>query len=322
MNKFLIKDWQLKEKRSLRDAFGESLVEVAKKKEKILALTADLESSTRLDLFHKTFPDRFFQVGVAEQNLIGISAGLAMQGLIPFVCSFATFVTGRAWEQIRICIAANNLPVKIVGSHAGLSHPSDGFTAQATEDLALMQVLPNMKVVYPADYNQAKMLVEKITDSNSPVYLRITREPTEVFISKKNIFNLGKAQILKEGSMATVISAGPLLAEVLKAAEQLEKLKVKLEIINLHTIKPLDGKTIIKSLNKTKKLIIIEDHQLLGGLASAVFNSLKNLGFMYKCISLGINDRFGQTASSYQGLLKEYSLDSDSLIKTIKDFID
>jgi len=321
MDKFLISDWQLKEKRALRDAFGEALVEVAKKEKKVIALTADLETSTRLELFHQTFPERFFQVGVAEQNLIGISAGLAMQGFIPFACSFATFITGRAWEQIKICVAANNLPVKIVGSHAGLSHPSDGFTAQATEDLALMQVLPNIKVVYPADFNQTKILIEKITNCNTPIYLRITREPTEVFIKRNSSFTIGEAQILKEGSTATIVSAGPLLAEILKAAAALEKFKIKLEVINLHTIKPLDEKTIIRSLSKTKKLIVVEDHQLFGGLASSIFSSLKNLNFMYKCMSLGINDQFGATAGTYIELLKKFSLDSNSLIKKIKNFV-
>lgn len=301
-------------KLAMRDAFSEAMVELGEKYQNVIALTADLESSTRLENFHKHFPDRFYQVGVAEQNLIGISAGMAMMGFVPFACSFAAFLTGRAWEFIRICIAANNLPVKLVGSHAGFSHQADGFTAQATEDLALMQVLPKMTVVYPADANQIKKAVYEVYKYAAPVYLRITREPTPVFTKQKDEFKIGKAQVLKKGNKATVISSGPLLAEVLKTAEEIKGL----EVINLHTLKPFDKKTISKSLQKTKKLITVEDHQTIGGVASAV---AANIDFPHQRLNIGIKNKFGKTAQSYLQLLREYSLDSESLSKQINNFL-
>lgn len=302
------------EKVALRDAFGKAITQLAEEKKDIIALTADLKGSTRLSAFNKKYPERFYQIGVAEQNLIGISAGLAMVGFIPFACSFATFITGRAWELIRVCISANNLPVKIVGSHAGLSHPSDGFTAQATEDLALMQTLPNMTVIYPADARQMEKLLPQIYRYPGPVYLRMTREPTAVFTDENVNTQIGKAQIIKKGQRATVISSGPILKQVLDAAEN----KRGLEIINLHTIKPFDKDTVFKSLQKTQKLITIEDHQIIGGIASAV---AANIDIPHQKLNIGINNKFGKTARSYLQLLREYKLDRDSLKETIKKFL-
>ncbi len=302
------------EKVALRDAFGKAITQIAEENKDIIALTADLEGSTRLKSFNKKYPERFYQIGVAEQNLIGISAGLAMAGFIPFACSFATFITGRAWELIRVCIAANKLPVKIVGSHAGLSHPSDGFTAQATEDLALMQSLPNISVVYPADARQIENLLPQIYAYPGPVYLRMTREPTAVFTKSNENIKIGKAQVLKKGARATVVSSGPILKQVLDAAENIRGL----EIINLHTIKPFDKETVLNSLQKTQKLITIEDHQKIGGVASAV---AANINIPHQKLNIGINGKFGKTARSYLQLIREYKLDSESLRKGINKFL-
>jgi transketolase len=306
------------EYKSLREGFGKAILSLGDRHKDVIVLTADLASSTKTADFAKKFPNRFFQVGVAEQNLIGVGAGLALQGKIPFCCTFASFLQ-RAWEQIRVTVASQNLNVKLVGSHAGFSHPADGQTAQATEDLALMRVLPGMKVVYPADFNQMLKAAEAVLQLKSPCYLRMTREKTAVFISKKTSFSLGKAQVLKTGRDITIVSAGPLLHEGLLASHKAFKKGIDCEVINMHTIKPVDKKTLITSLKKTKRLLTVEDHQIQAGLGSAVLENVNKLS-LKKVKLLGLDNIFSQTSRSYQKLLKEYKLDAGSIYKEILKF--
>jgi transketolase len=303
---------------SLRDSFGKALAELGKEKKDLVGLTADLESSTRLSAFHQSFPDRFYQLGVAEQNLIGVSAGLAMRGFIPFACSFATFLTGRAWEQIRVCLCLNKLNVKLVGSHAGLSHPSDGVTAQGTEDIGLMQGLPQMQVVYPADAKQMQSTIAGIYNQPGPVYLRMTREPTPIISGLPKSFIFGKAQLVKNGKDLTFVSSGPILNQVLEAAKRLQQEGINCEIINLPTIKPLDIETIKQSVERTNNLVVVEDHQTKTGIGSAIINQLPKQNFNY--LSVGIKDAFTTTARNYQQLLTAYQLDGESIFKKVLSF--
>lgn len=317
MSDILVKNWQETESKSLREAFGKAIVKLGKKYKNIVVLTADLASSTKVNEFAQKFPQRFFQVGVAEQNLIGIGAGLAITNKIPFCCSFATFLTGRAWEQIRVCAAINNFSIKLVGSHAGLSHSADGTTAQGTEDIAIMRSLPNMSVVYPADFNQMLSAVKAVYQHPGPVYLRMTREPTPVFIKKQTRFKFGQAQILKKGKDVTVVGAGPLLYEALLAIEKAKNKSIDCELVNLHTIKPIDSRTIINSLRKTGCLVTVEDHQIQAGLGSAAAEAVvKNYPVPMEMV--GLNNKFGRTARNYQRLLKEYGLTSPFILQAIK----
>ncbi len=311
----LVKNFVRPVYKSLREGFGQALLNLGQENKKLTVLTADLASSTKVDSFAHKFPERFFQLGVAEQNLVGVGAGLALQGKISVCCSFATFLS-RAWEQIRVAVASQDLNVKLVGSHAGLSHPGDGFTAQATEDIALFRVLPNMKVIYPADYNQMLKATRQMIVAQGPFYLRMAREKTPVFLNPKSVFKLGQAQVLKSGKDITLISAGPLLYEVLQAAFALEKRNISCEVINLHTIKPIDHETLISSCQKTKKVLTIEDHQLQAGLGSAVAETVSQVApIMIKF--LGINNQFTTTGESYPQLLKNFQLDAEAIYKKV-----
>jgi transketolase len=322
MSQYLQKNWNkdLNNKKSLRDSFGQAIVKLAEQKKDLVAVTADLTSSTRLTEFKNSYPMRFFQMGVAEQNMIGISAGLALAGFVPFSTSFAVFCPGRCLDQIRVQVCLNNLNVKLVGSHAGLSHPKDGPTAQATEDIAVMRSLPNMTVIYPADFNQMQKAVAKIYDHPGPVYLRMTREPSAVFIKQNSDFEINKAQVLIPGNQLTIISAGPLLEYVLQAASLLEKQNISCEVINLHTIKPIDKKTLIKSVKKTKLVLTVEDHQIMGGLGSAAAEVLSQ-NYPVKMKMLGLDNCFGKTARNYDQLIRFFKLSAFDIIGAAKNLV-
>lgn len=308
--------------KSTRDGFGEAMLEIAESNSQVVALTADLTESLRLTKFANQYPNQFIQVGIAEQNMVGVAAGLAIGGKIPFATSFAVFSPGRTWEQIRDSVCYSNLPVVIVGGHTGLNVGEDGYTQQGLEDLALMRVLPNMTVVSPVDYNQTKQAVHALASLKQPAYLRLTREKTINLTKPTDNFEIGKAQILKTGTDLTVIGSGPILAEVYQVAE---KLNNSIEIINLHTIKPVDTTTIIQSLNKTKAFITIEEHQLIGGVASAVTDALVKDNVSSKLLSLphqflGLNDAFGESGKPIE-LWKKHGLDQDSIKNTIEKII-
>lgn len=292
------------ELKSTREGYGEAIVELGRENPNVVVLTADLGESMRVEEFAKEFPDRFFECGVAEQNMMGVAAGLALSGKIPFVTSFSVFSPLRAIDQLRVSVCYSNLPVKIIGGHTGIITGEDGASHQALEDIAMMRVLPNMTVVVPCDYLETKKATTAITDVNGPCYLRLTRPKTRVF--EESDFKIGKANIIKEGKTVTVVSCGPILDNVVKACEGIDA-----EIINCHTIKPIDLETIINSSKKTGKVVTVEDHQKYGGLGSAVSEVLsQNCPTALKII--GINDTFGESGKPEE-LLEKYGLGVSSI---------
>lgn len=305
-------------KKATRDGFGEALVEIAEENKDVVGLCADLTESTRMHLFAKRFPERFVQVGVAEQNLIGVAAGLALEGKIPFAASYAVFSPGRTWDQIRVSVCYSDLNVKIVGGHAGLTVGPDGATHQALEDIAITRVLPNMVVVSPSDYEQAKLATRAIAHHYGPCYLRLSREPSPVFTYNISNFELGKAQILKEGRDVTFLATGPITYNALKAAFMLED-QYSVEVINVHTIKPIDVETIVRSAQKTKRIVTIEEHQVIGGLGGAV-SELLSEHYPTQVLRIGMDDKFGQSGKA-QELLDFYGLSVEKIINKVKQFL-
>lgn len=299
------------EKIPTRNGFGEELALLGASNENIVALSADLTESTRVHLFKEKFPERFFQVGVAEQNMIGIAAGLALEGKIAFAASYAVFSPGRSWDQVRVSVCYSNLNVKIIGGHAGLSVGPDGATHQALEDIAITRVLPNMKVVVPADYEQAKKATRAIALDASPTYLRLGRAGFPSFTLADTEFELGKANVYKEGTDVTIIACGIMVHEALLAAKMLELKEISAEVINVHTIKPLDTQTIIKSAQKTKKVITVEEHQISGGLGGAVSECLSE-HYPVPIKRLGVADSFGESAEP-QELLEKFGLTKENI---------
>jgi len=305
---------------STRNGFGDALLELGKENKNVVVLTADLMESTRTHRFAKEFPKRFVQMGVAEQNMAGVGAGLALSGKIPFITSFATFSPGRNWEQIRISICYTGANTKIASTHAGLSADRDGATHQGLEDIALARVLPGMTVISPADYNQAQKAVLAAAEMKGPVYLRFFRQKSPVFTTKNTPFKIGAAQILKKGEDITLISSGPIVYEVLKAARELElKYRIDAEVINLHTIKPLDEDTLTKSALKTKKVLTVEEHQVAAGMGSAVAELLSEKApvLIHK---MGLKDVFGESGG-YQELLEKHKLSQPFIVDKVKSLV-
>lgn len=306
---------------SQRDVYGQAMLEIAEKNSKIVVLTADLADSTRLFPFRGQFPNRFFDVGVSEQAAVGIAVGLAHVGFIPFVSSFGVFIPGRAFDHIRVSVALNCANVRLIGSHLGLSNYGDGATAQAIEDIALMRSLPNMTVICPVDGMELKEAIHVLADFVGPVYLRMSRAPTLNVTDNSAPFTIGKATILKHGKDLTVVGCGPVLSEVISGAGELEKIGISIEVINMSTVKPIDSRTLINSVVKTRKVITIEEHSIFGGLGEAVSHVLvENLPVPVKI--LGLKDRFGQSAPSQGKLYREYGLDKESIIREIKKMLE
>lgn len=302
-----------------RKGFGEGLVNAGKLDEQIVALSADLTESTQMEPFKKEFPERFIEIGVAEQNLVTVGSGLAAVGKKPFVTSYASFSPGRNWEQIRTTICLNEQNVKIVGSHAGVSVGPDGATHQMLEDIGLMRVLPNMVVVVPCDSIEARKATEALAKTDHPAYLRVAREATAVITTDATPFELGKAQIFREGSDVSVVACGPLVYEALKAAEELGKHKISVEVVNSPSVKPLDKATIIASAQKTKHVVTVEEGQAVGGLGGAVAELLtEELPTAMRRV--GVQNRFGQSGTVPE-LWKEYALDAPAIVKTILEFL-
>jgi len=302
-----------------RMGFGEGLLAAGKLDESIVALCADLTESTQMELFKEAFPERFIEIGVAEQNLVTVGSGLAAVGKKPFVTSYAGFSPGRNWEQIRTTICLNNRNVKIIGSHAGVSVGPDGATHQMLEDIALMRVLSNMIVIVPADSIEARKATMALAKTDSPAYLRLAREKTAVITTDESPFEIGKAQVLVEGHDITLVACGPLVYEALKAAHELHKHHISAEVVNCATIKPLDSTTIIESAKKTKRVVTIEEAQIAGGLGGAVSEALSTQ-YAVPVYRVGIQDRFGQSGTVSQ-LWQEYEVDSEAIIKTVKEII-
>ena len=278
----------------IKKGFGRGLKAAAEANEKVVGLCADLTASTGMDLFQAAFPKRYFGTGIAEQNLVTTSSGLAHMGYIPFCSSYAAFSPGRNWEQIKTTISLNDLPVKIVGSHAGLYTGQDGATHQMLEDIALMRVMPNMVVIVPCDAKEAEKATVAMSEDKRPNYIRLTREPTAVFTTDSTPFEIGKAQIFRKGTDITIIATGTMTYQALLSAESLAKDGISAEVLHCAAIKPLDEAAILKSVKKTGLVITAEEAQIAGGLGGAVAELLsENLPTKLKRI--GIKDRFGES---------------------------
>lgn len=306
----------LDNKIATRESFGKALVELGKENENVVVLTADLAGATKTSLFEKEFPDRFINVGIAEQNMIGISAGLATTGKIPFASTFAMFAAGRAYDQIRNSVAYPKLNVKICGTHAGVTVGEDGATHQMLEDLSLMRSIPNMTVLCTSDDVQTRWTIKEMAKIDGPVYIRLARVATPVIYDENQKFEIGKMVQIGDGTDATVFATGVEVAEALKAKEELEKENINIRVVDVHTIKPIDREMIIKCARETKKLITIEDHSIIGGLGTAVCEVLSE-ECPTKVVRMGMQDRFGKSGKAEQ-LLKYFKLDSQAIIEEIK----
>jgi len=289
------------EKVPTRDGYGKGLIDAGEKDERVVVLCADLAESTRSHWFKEKFPDRYIELGVAEQNMATVASGLANYGKIPFISSYAVFNPGRNNEQIRTTISLSKLPVKICGAHAGVSVGPDGATHQALEDIALMRIQPNMTVLVPCDAIEARKATLAAAFYDGPVYIRFNREKSPVFSTEKTPFEIGKAIILRDPSInsgraadVTIVGCGTLLYNALVAAEELSKEGVEAEVINSHTIKPLDTETILNSIKKTKAVVTVEEHQIMGGFGSAVAEALSQ-NFPAPQEFIGVRDRFGES---------------------------
>lgn len=309
--------------KSTRLGYGEGLLEAGVENKNIVALCADLKESTKMDLFADKFPERFIEIGVAEQNMASVASGMASMGKIPFISSFAIFSPGRNWEQIRTNICYNNQPVKIASTHTGLSVGPDGGSHQALEDIAITRVIPNMVVVSPCDYNEAKKATIEISKTKEPTYLRLTRNNTPLITTTETPFEIGKAQIVfapnKMVAQVGIIATGPILYNALISAKQLENDGIKVKVMNLSTIKPLDEKAIILLAKETKLIVTIEDHQIIGGMGSAVAECLAQ-NYPTRIEFIGVKDKFGQSGTVNE-LYLHYGLDSKYIIETIKKLI-
>ena len=304
-----------RECKSVRSAYGKTLVELGKENKDIVVLDADLSCSTQTQLFAKEFPERFFNVGIAEQDLMTTAAGLACTGKIPFVSTFAVFASGRAWEQIRNTIAYSNLNVKIAATHGGITVGEDGASHQALEDVSLMRSIPNMTVIVPADEKETQEAIKFAASHNGPVYIRIARTNLPDVVENNYKFNVSKAIVMKEGTDVTLITNGETLVETIDCAKILEEKGINAEIINIPVVKPIDAETIIKSAKKTNRVVTIENHSIIGGLGSAVCEVLAE-NHPVKINRIGTNDEFGQSGTAKE-LMKHYGLNSEKLAEKI-----
>jgi len=302
-----------------RNGYGDALVELGQANPDVVVITADLADSTRVAKFSEHYPDRFFEAGVAEQNMMSVAAGLAVAGKIPFVSSYAVFSPGRNWDQLRVNACYNNTNVKIAGAHTGVSVGPDGATHQALEDIAITRVLPNLVVIVPIDAEETRKCTIAAAEFYGPVYFRFAREKTPVITTKNSPFKIGQAYILKTGRDLSIIGAGPVLVNALQAALELEKAGISVEVINSPTIKPLDHDTILKSARKTGRVITIEEHQITGGLGGAVAELLSEY-CPVPVKRLGMPDTFGESGEPDE-LIAKYGMDKDTVISTIKSFI-
>ena len=305
------------EKKATRQSYGEMLEKLGEENKNIVVLDADLSAATKTSIFAKKFPDRFFDMGIAEANMMGVAGGMASCGKIPFVSTFAAFAAGRAYDQIRSSICYPNLNVKICATHCGITVGEDGATHQMLEDIALMRVLPNMTVLCPSDDVETKYLIEQISKIKGPVYVRLARLATPGIYEENQTFEIGKAVQIGEGTDATVFATGVVVPEAIKAKELLEEEGIHIRVVDMHTIKPIDKEMIIKSAKETKKLISIEDHSVIGGLGSAISEVLTE-EYPCKLVRMGIKDTFGKSGNAVE-LLKYFGLTSEEIIKTVKE---
>ncbi len=307
-----MKDFEIFGNKDTRSGFGEGLAELGRTNENVVALCADLTGSLKMDTFQKENPDRFFQVGIAEANMMGLAAGMTIGGKIPYTGTFANFSTGRVYDQIRQSIAYSQKNVKICASHAGLTLGEDGATHQILEDIGMMRMLPNMTVIVPADFNQTKQATIAIADHNGPVYLRFGRPVMPIFIKEDAPFKIGKADVLIEGTDVTIIACGHLVWKSIEAAKILSEKGYAVELINMHTIKPLDEEAILKSVSKTGCVVTAEEHMMNGGLGEAVSQVL-----IQKLLApqefVAVNDSFGESGTPME-LMTKYGIDTANVV--------
>ena len=303
--------------KATRDSYGEALDELGKKNEKIVVLDADLATATKTIEFKKEFPNRFFDIGIAEQDMMGTAAGLALGGKIPFASTFAVFASGRAYDQIRNQICYSNLNVKIAATHAGITVGEDGASHQSLEDLALMRAIPNMTVFSPSDDLETKWAVEESVKIKGPVYIRLTRPKTEEIYKDMSRFCFGKVVTHGTGEDATIIATGVTAIESLKAQEILKNKGINVRVLDIHTIKPIDKKAIVKAAKETKHIVTVEDHSIIGGLGSTVCEVLSE-EYPVKVTRMGINDEFGQSGK-WDELMKYYKIDSVSIANRVEN---
>ncbi len=307
------------EQKATRDGFGEALLYLGEVDPRVVALTGDLKESTRVEAFANKYPERFIECGVAEQNMMGVAAGMALSGKIPYVASYATFSPGRNWDQLRVSVCYSQANVKIIGAHTGVSVGPDGATHQALEDLAITRVLPNLTVVQPIDSMEAYKATVAINYLPGPAYLRITREKSAVITSHNSPFQIGRAEVLKEGKDVALIGAGPILYNGIKAALELEQEDIHVLVINSHTIKPLDQKTITWAAQLTGAVVTLEEHQITGGLGSAVAECLVKTNPV-PIEMIGMPDSFGQSGEPEQ-LFQRYGMDVPAIKQAIKNVL-
>ncbi|MDA3954479.1 MAG: transketolase family protein [Bacteroidales bacterium] len=311
-----MKTFNYKDRKDTRSGFGAGLFEAGKKNKNVVALCADLTGSLKMNQFADEFPERFIQCGIAEANMIGTAAGLTIGGKIPFAGTFANFATGRVYDQIRQSVAYSNKNVKICASHAGLTLGEDGATHQILEDIGLMKMLPGMVVINPCDYNQTKAATIAISEYEGPVYLRFGRPKVPNFTPENQKFEIGKALLLDEGTDVTIFATGHLVWKAIEAAEILEQKNISCEIINIHTIKPLDEKTILQSVSKTKAVVTAEEHMMNGGLGDSIAQLLsRKLPAPIEMVA--VNDTFGESGTPEE-LLTKYDVDTENIVSAVE----
>lgn len=306
--------------KATRDGYGDGLVELGETNPNVVVLTGDLTESTRAEAFAKKFPERFIECGVAEQNMMGIAAGLAAAGKIPFISSYAVFSPGRSWDQCRVSVCYSNLPVKIAGAHTGVSVGPDGATHQALEDIAITRVLPNMAVITPCDYWETKKATIAAVAQKGPVYFRFTREKTPIITTAGTPFKIGRAEILADyGQDAAIVACGPLVYQALVAAKKLWEEKIKVTVVNNHTIKPIDAATLLKVARDCGAVVTVEEHQTMGGMGSAVAEVLV-ANYPVPMFMIGMPNTFGQSGEPEE-LLQKYGMTIESIMTAVRNII-
>ncbi len=314
-----MKKYTYTEKKDTRSGFGDALTELGNKNKDIVALTADVTGSVKMGDFAKQHPERFFNVGIQEANMIGMAAGFTIEGKIPFAATFAEFISGRVYDQIRQAVAYSEKNVKICASHAGLTVGEDGATHQALEDLGMMKMLPGMTVINPCDYNQTKAATFAIAEYEGPVYLRFGRPKVPNFTPENQVLEIGKAIVLNEGNDVSIFATGHLVWPAIEAAERLEKEGISVDLINIHTIKPLDESAVLKSAKKTGAVVTCEEHNRLGGLGESIAGFL-SANHPTPQSFVAVNDQFGESGTGDE-LMHKYGLDADGIYKAVKEVL-
>jgi len=307
------------EMKPTRDGFGKGLLDLGSTNKDVVVLTADVSDSVRVAEFGKQFPDRYFQCGVSEQNMMAAACGFAQEGKIPFLSSYATFSPGRSWDQLRVSGCYSNVPVKVAGAHAGISVGPDGATHQALEDIASIRVLPNITVVVPCDVEETRKATVAIAALPGPVYMRFAREKTPIITIAKTPFKIGRAEVVQSGRNVTIVACGSLLYEALVAARALARRHISAEVINCHTIKPLDVVTLLKSFKKTRAVVTVEEHQITGGLGGAI-SELAGQKFPVPIERVGMRDMFGESGEADELLIK-YRMKAPDVVRAAQNVL-